>query len=151
MVRYDEMEQRPISFRYGEILFGRLDERFLTPLCFSRERDYEHQWQKGIQRLLHGHETSCLVTGMRDPAVDGVWLDWYPMYRVGHLVALREESFRRPRGFDPQNPYEYVIDRDWPARPDEPPRSEWRTSLSDLEEALRALSHTLIVYGAGPR
>jgi CdiI N-terminal domain len=50
--------------------WARHAERFAAPLYYWDESDYEEQWRQGVERLVGGADTSCLVTWMHDPVDD---------------------------------------------------------------------------------
>lgn len=83
---------------------------FAAPINFWGPGQYIVQWRDGIARILRGARSSCLLTGVRNPALHhGVTM--VELHREGSDVFARERyvfADRIPDDFDPRNPYGLV-------------------------------------------
>jgi hypothetical protein len=94
--------------RWGFTILGRHAERFAAPLYYWDESNYEKQCRQGVERLLGGADTSCLVTWMHDP-VDDQLAQWWELYRLGDTVAVHERLWVPDLGpLDPGTIYDTV-------------------------------------------
>ena len=121
--------------RWGFTILGRHAERFAAPLHFWGESAYEDQWRRGVERLVGGADTSCLVTWMHDP-LDDQLAQWWELYRRGDTVAVHERLWVPGHGpLDPEAIYETVPP--YQHQTDEGHRiSEWRLPLADFADYL---------------
>jgi hypothetical protein len=124
-----------VSSSLGLTILGRHAERFAAPLLFWNENAYEKQWKHGVERLLSGADSSCLVTWMYD-SMDDQLAQWWELYRLGDTVAVHERLWVPDFGpFDPEVIYETVP----PYRretDDDHQISEWRLPLASFAEYL---------------
>jgi CdiI N-terminal domain len=119
--------------RWGFTILGRDAERFAAPLYFWDESAYERQWRDGVERLVGGADTSCLVTVMHDP-MDDQTAQWWELYRLGDTVAVHERL--SVPDFGPLDP-EAIYDEVGPYRPENDEGhtvSEWRLPLGDFAD-----------------
>jgi hypothetical protein len=94
--------------RWGFTILGRHAERFAAPLYYWDESDYQEQWRQGVERLVGGADTSCLVTRMHDPADDQL-AQWWELYRLGDTVAVHARLWVPDFGpLDPGTIYDMV-------------------------------------------
>jgi hypothetical protein len=131
--------RRPITSResMGKITLEDFDERFTSDLSYWQPQDYERQWTEAVRRLVGGEDSSALITSVVDPATPG-GLIWWPMYRVGPAVYVRNAMLlfdKLDRKFDPASPYSFVPERGF-AADDEYPPSEWSIRVNDLQDYL---------------
>ena len=122
--------------RWGFTILGDDAERFAAPLGYWDEDAYKAQWKQGVQRLVDGAETSCLITRMEEPG-DGQVAQFWELYRLDDEIVAVHDRLWVPDfgGLQPGAVYEAV----------EPYRresedgvllSEWRLPLSDFADYL---------------
>jgi hypothetical protein len=129
------------SCRLGEIVIGRFREQFAAPVAYWKPNEYERQWVEGIERILRQHESSCLVTAMRDPK-HADHISVWPLYRAGNVVYVQNHivvfsELRQP--FDGNAPYASIRERET-LSDDGAPISEWTTQVSVLRRFLHRLT-----------
>lgn len=96
--------------QYVVVVIDGVSTTFLAPMNYWETSEYIEQWKEGIERILVGEASSCLLTGVRNPALhEGVTM--MELHRVEDEVFARERyvfADRVPQNFDPRDPYELV-------------------------------------------
>lgn len=121
----------------GQIQFGTICESFVSDLTYWGISEYIEQWQRGLQRLLDGASTSCLLVCVPNPnnnIYGGV--DWWPMYRDGEIVRFVNQGNALPLAegtFDVTDPYKHIAPQinaeAW----------QWLTSITAIEGFLASV------------
>lgn len=130
-----QTSDEPTLDRAGRLVLGDFEEQFFANMEYWRELDYERQWIEGLERILTGATTSCLITSIGRPeASGGLW--WWTLYRSGNRIHVQNAmcfyaSLREP--FDPSNPYAAVPPRRV-ATEDGDPISEWIITVGDIAQ-----------------
>jgi CdiI N-terminal domain len=97
--------------------------------------DYERQWQKACERIIAGEEKSALIVSHVSPPASE-FLVWWPLYRDGEIVHVRNELLFYAMmnvPFSVQEPWNSIRDRR--ATNDEGLEiSEWDTNLESLRQ-----------------
>ena len=121
----------------GRITIDEFVEDFESPLWFWKTADYERQWAQGIQRILDGEPTSCLITSLIEPirTADYVFGSWWKLYLDGVNVIVQQQLLIGDvvgADFDVTDPYSAVPDYRLTTAEGEP-LSSWITSLHGLK------------------
>lgn len=136
-----EAEEAPAA--YGRIQINTFEEGFLSSLAYWNRSRYEAQWKDGIERILNGADTSCLIVNMVDP-LQANFILWWILYREGNDVHFQNAVLfidELEGTFDENTPYRHIPARR--TRSEEGlPISEWVTSVDDVARFLIALDHT---------
>lgn len=117
----------------GQIRIGAFVESFIVDLSFWTVEQYEQQWRQGLERILVGADSTCLVVSLPPPE-HANFIVWWVIYRVGADLRVQNgilftEEFDGV--FDPSNPYRY-IDARATVSEDGDRISEWAVDESDL-------------------
>ena len=75
---------------YGKIQMEEYTETFTASLVCWTAADYERQWREACARLAAGKNESALITSYVRPP-DSEFLVWWPLYREGEIVHVRNE------------------------------------------------------------
>jgi hypothetical protein len=123
--------------RLGRITLNEFSEKFIAPLVFWNEDDYQRQWIEAAKRIVNGRSLSCFVAAMRESPDDGAIFLW-PAYRRGDVVYIQHKLLlpELVKGsFDTTNLYAQVDERRTLSEEGEP-ISEWQVSVSNIESFL---------------
>lgn len=75
-----------LSSCIGEIKIGEFKETFIMPLDWWTIKDYEKQWQEGIERIKICDE-SCLVTTVQNLEMSP-HIDWWILYKQDGKILI---------------------------------------------------------------
>ena len=119
----------------GLIGLGDFQEEFASTLYEWKQSDYEEQWHYAMTSLLEGAEKVALMVYYVNPA-ESINFEWWPMYRVGDMVALQDhmpwyDQFADP--FSIERQFDFVSDRRI-ANEDGQRISEWSVPLESVRE-----------------
>jgi len=122
---------------WGRVTLGDYWELFLASLSLWTRADYERQWREAATRLVAGETRSAFCTSALQ--------FWWVMWRDGSEIRVHEELLTPERlasvgavhdtrraPYELIRPYASVTD-------DGHPISEWRLSVTDIENFLRRL------------
>jgi hypothetical protein len=128
----------------GRIKIGVFEEAFCCPITYWDGQRYVRQWRAALRRLIDGESKSALVTSVRDPKVAN-FLFWWVAFLDGNEIVIQNhvlflEELTVP--FDVNNLYAYVPEMA-PVEPGEPPPSEWRTNVREIEKFLNRRSELI--------
>jgi hypothetical protein len=121
----------------GRIEIGEFSESFVTSLMYWSVCDYLRQWREGLERLIRGEKTSCLISSIVDPAVSSLLL-WWPMCREGGIVHIQNQILLFDQlavPFNEEDPYYSVGERRTVTEAGQP-ISEWNVEQVDIEAFL---------------
>jgi hypothetical protein len=128
----------------GQITIGAFVEHFQIDLSFWNPMEYERQWRAGIQRLIDGAPSSCLLQSISKPQSANFFF-WWRLYRLeGAAVAAQNAILIAgdlPEIFDPNDPYRFIPLRRT-TNDDGQAISEWQTTLGELAEFARSLDRS---------
>lgn len=122
------------SLALGEITLNDFVENFETSLTFWGADRYEKQWRQGIDRLLEGASKSCLITSMLDPQCEHFGV-WWKLYREGEQVVVQNQLLLADvlgRTFAPDEPYQFIPDRQSFSADGDAPVSEWVVAFDTI-------------------
>ena len=129
---------------YGRIEVEDFVETFVTSLVTWSRKDYELQWYRACQRLVEGATESGLVASYLDPSMSEFCM-WWPLYREGEIVHVRNELVpysQLTKPFTPNEPWAFLKKRK--IITDEGLEiSEWNTSVEHIQEFVMRLGKTL--------
>jgi hypothetical protein len=119
----------------GLLVLGDFQESFASTLYEWKQSDYENQWREAISSLLDGTEKVALMVCYVN-AGESDNFEWWPMYRVGDMVALQNhmpwhDQFAEP--FSLERQFEFVRDRRT-ANEEGQQISEWSIALESVRE-----------------
>ncbi|GHJ01090.1 hypothetical protein TPA0906_29550 [Streptomyces olivaceus] len=125
----------------GAITVGDFEERFPMSLSYWDVDQYRAGWTRSLGVLVEGGDgaISCLVTSIHDPA-DSNFVFCWPVYRSGNMVHVQNAIIfldELEEQFVPAEPWRFVCPR---RTVDDDGReiSEWQTTISEVENFLRA-------------
>jgi hypothetical protein len=133
-------EQDPMV-AIGVIRLGEDRECFESVLGFWGLDDYKAIWAAGLWRLVAGASTSCLATSVTDPSCSN-FVEVWPLYREESDVYVQNQLLfldQLQHELNPIAPWESVSPRSV-VDEDGQRISEWRVSINDIEEFLKASS-----------
>jgi hypothetical protein len=134
----DFTTERSPSFGSGLIVLGDFSEHFSAPLTIWTENEYRRQWRDGLERLVQGTRTSCLVTAIVDPRSTEDNLELWPMWLFGDEVRVHQVVFLPGKSlvrFELADPYAHVEVYESRSTGDFGV-SEWRVSLAEVRSFL---------------
>jgi hypothetical protein len=134
-----EFEDPTTPAALGRITIGDCDETFVSSLYRWSKEEYEVQWLHAIKSVLSGCEKAALIVEYLGPEAGR--LRWWPMYRIGNIVYLREQILffdQLQEPFSLENAFSFVHDRE-EFDEDGNRLSEWAADLSEVEEFVRLL------------
>jgi CdiI N-terminal domain len=83
-----------VPHRFVLTVMDDYESRIAAPLHVWSEADYEAQWTEGVERLLSGAESSCLVRRMEDPASGDQTVHFWTLYRSDdESVAVHDTAY----------------------------------------------------------
>ena len=125
---------------YGKIEIEDFAETFVTSLVTWSREDYESQWYRACQRLVEGATESALVASYVDPSMSEFFM-WWPLYREGEIVHVRNELVpysQLTKPFTPNEPWALLKKRE--IMTDEGLEiSEWNTTVEHIQQFLVGL------------
>jgi hypothetical protein len=119
----------------GALVIGETTERFESSLYQWNKEDYKAQWKNALNVLLKESNKAALIVTYESPEVS-THLEWWPMYRIGSTVFLQNHLlfYNQISGpFSVENAFSFLRDRE-SVNEEGQPLSEWRVSLSEIEE-----------------
>ncbi len=134
------MDRDMSELRLGLIVIGDFEERFEASLSYWAVEDYQKQWKQALERIIAGEPKSSLITSMHDPQ-NANFVTWWLLYRDGQQVHVQNQLLFMDQisgPYDLANPYVYIPDRET-VDEDGNRISEWRTTIAEIEEFLKAL------------
>ncbi|MBS1987324.1 hypothetical protein JST99_05330 [Candidatus Dependentiae bacterium] len=135
----DPRERKHYSiYCIGEIQIGDFKESFDIPLRYWSKKDYEKQWQDGIERL-KTHDQSCLVTAVMLTKTTPLAILWV-LYKDGDIVHIQNKALFRSRFitmlkkefFTSQTCYNFITPRKTISESTGMKISEWDVSLEEV-------------------
>jgi hypothetical protein len=119
----------------GELRLGGERFGFMVDLSHWTIGDYERQWRRGTERILHGGTSTALMTAYRGAGqaihhMWGLWRDAGQVYVQQHSVSSADLD----APFDPTAPYAHLGER-IPTSKHALPIPEWRVDLVHLYAA----------------
>lgn len=78
---------KKIPYVIGEINIGDFSETFDMPIESWKIKDYEQQWQAGLDRL-KDHDKSCLVTEAFNLNLSPL-INWWLIYKENNMLYIR--------------------------------------------------------------
>ncbi len=135
----DPNKLKPRKLLAGRIIAGDLSEKFQSVVGYWSADVYRRQWESAIDSIIAGAPMTALITSMEKKPTPSGALDWWPIFRVGHTVYIRNQLLifsQLERVFDPCKLDEFIglrteFDEDGYRI------SEWSCSLDDLVEFRR--------------
>lgn len=124
----------------GTLVIGDFTEDFHASTSYWDRKKYLSQWRRGLEAIRDGSEKSAVITDMYDPATAN-FIFWWVMYRLGGDIYIQNhvlfmEDLDKP--FSERNLHEFIPERDTVTEEGEP-ISEWKVSLTDVQQALTSL------------
>ncbi|MBS1987325.1 hypothetical protein JST99_05335 [Candidatus Dependentiae bacterium] len=122
----------------GKITIGDFQETFRMQLEYWTVKDYEKQWQEGIERI-KTHDQSCLVFQMQDPN-RAPWANSWILYKDGDIVHIqntllhgkRFSKMLKKESFTIQSCYSFITPRQTVDEEGGMKISEWDIPLVDV-------------------
>jgi hypothetical protein len=115
----------------------------VTSLVTWSRKDYESQWYGACQRLVEGATESALVASYVDPSMSEFFM-WWPLYRKGEIVHVRNELVpysQLTKPFNPNEPWAFLKKRK--IMTDEGLEiSEWNTTVEHIQRFLVRLGRS---------
>jgi hypothetical protein len=103
----ERVPESDVEAGYGKIRIGNYVETFISSFVRWNGADYEHQWVDACERLISGQEQSALITSYVPPDSSDL-LMWWPLYREGEVVHVRNELL-----FYSQTTVPFSVDSPW--------------------------------------
>ncbi|MGD0292692.1 MAG: hypothetical protein ABSB30_02450 [Terracidiphilus sp.] len=124
----------------GKLVIGDWEEIFVSSLYLWSKEDYMAQWMHAIRSMLNGSEKAALIVEYLGPDAGRLW--WWPMYRVGGSVYLREQilffdQLKEP--FSLEKAFSFIQDHR-AINEDGYKISEWSVTVSEVKEFAHELS-----------
>ena len=119
---------------YGIIQIGDFLEKFNVPVELWNVSDYKRQWREGLERLLNGALSTCVVTGMRDP-FRGIFINTWSIYSIRKKVIIQNQILlckQIKKRFTGNNFYDFIEPYENQTE-DGAPISEWGISMSAVK------------------
>lgn len=129
----------------ARIIIGDFSESLLIPLHYWSKSNYLGQWLDALDRIVGSDDsTAALVTEMYNSLKDHYALMWWPIYRLGDYVYVRNgylntSSLPNPVTFE--SLYTLIPKRDPNIQSDGP--SEWISTLANVKEFRATLQSRL--------
>jgi hypothetical protein len=122
---------------YGKLHIEEYAETFITSFVSWTAADYERHWQEACERLIAGENESALIVSYVPPTASE-FLVWWPLYREGDIVHVRNELVLYSQMKVPFSIVEpWFSIRERKILTDEgSPISEWDTNLPSIREFL---------------
>ncbi|MBA4184366.1 MAG: hypothetical protein H0X49_10175 [Acidobacteria bacterium] len=122
----------------GEISLGNFTENFESSLSFWRIEDYEKQWIEAAKRIIEFEQTA-FITDLDNPKTSN-FITWWKAWKIEEEIFVQNQLLflnQFPDLFDIKNPYKFIGNRTTKTE-DSEQISEWKISLEDIENFLKA-------------